>query len=184
MSIHWPSERISRAGLLEFVMATVALGVGHVALQRAGLSYLAPSTSTWLAVGLAALVACGYALFRIVRRREYPWIIAFAAFAMPFYEPSQAPYGVADRVVFAVRDLVLLAVVILFLARAVRTGDELERRVQLEGLAWSYPVVLLALISYALVEDVLPPLRGVWVASAMLASWAVAWAYTSYRYQR
>ena len=61
MSIHWPRERISSAGLLEFVMATVA---------------------------------------------------------------SQA--------------------VILLLAGAVRTGDELERGVQLEGLAWSYPVVLRA----------------------------------------
>ena len=186
MSISWPSERVSNAGLLEFALAAVTLVVGVLTLRHAGLSYLAPASSRWmqLGAGLASLICCGYALFRIIRRREYPWIIAFAAVALPFYEPSQAPYDLADRVIFGVRDLALLAMAGVFLVRAVRTEDELEHRVQLEGLAWSYPVVLLGLIGYALAEDVLPPLRGVWVASAMLGIWAVAWAYASLRYQR
>jgi hypothetical protein len=45
-------------------------------------------------------------------------------------------------------------------------------------------VVLLVLIAHALAEDVLPPLRGVWIASAMLGTWVVAWLLTSLRYQR
>ena len=185
MPIPWPSERISRAGLVEFLIAVAGLVFGVVTLRQAGLTYITSTNSKWLLpTGLAALAVCGFALFRIVKRREYPWIVAFAAVALPLYEPSQAPYGLADRVVFAIRDLALLAAAVFFLARALRATDELEHRIQLEGLAWSYSVVLVALIAYALAEDILPPLRGVWVASLMLASWALAWAYTSFRYQR
>ena len=44
--------------------------------------------------------------------------------------------------------------------------------------------MLVALIAYALAEDVLPALRGPWVASALLGSWVVAWVAASIRYQR
>jgi hypothetical protein len=66
----------------------------------------------------------------------------------------------------------------------VRTADELERRTHLEALSWSYTIVVVALICLALVDDVLPPLRGTWVASGMLATWFVAWLVASSRYQR
>ena len=186
MSIPWPSERMSRTGMAEFMVAAAALLLGVRTLQRAGLAYLAPPSAHWplFAGGFAGLIVCGFCLFRIVRRREYPWILAFAAIALPLFEPSQAPYLAGDRVVFAIRDLTLVGAVVVFLIGAVRGADELERRVHLEALSWSYAAVVVALVSEALVEDVLPPIRGPWVASAMLATWFVAWVVASVRYQR
>jgi hypothetical protein len=186
MTITWPSERMSGTGLGQFGVAAAALVLGVLSLRRWGLSYLAPMASNWtpLLVGFSALFACGFALFGIVRRREYPWIIGFAAVALPLFQPSLAPYRLTDRVVFGIRDLALIAVAVLFVARAIKSTDELERRVHLEALAWSYPVVLTALIAYAMAQDLLPPLRGPWVASAMLATWTAAWVFVSLRYQR
>jgi hypothetical protein len=149
------------------------------------LIYLAPPR-VWLPLflfGVTALGACGFALFRIVRRREYPWILAFAAIALPLFEPSRAPYAVGDRVVMAVRDLALAGATVAYVIRALLQADELERRVHLQALSWSYAVVVLALVTHALIEDVLP-LRGTWVASAMLATWFLAWLVASMRYQR
>jgi hypothetical protein len=186
MNLQWPSERISRTGLADFAVAAVGIVVGVLALRRAGLIYLAPP-SAWAPVfflGLAALGACGWTLFRIVRRREYPWILAFAAIALPLFEPSRAPYGVVDRVVLGMRDLALVGAAAVFLIRAVLQADELERRTHVEALSWSYAIVVVTLVSQALLEDVLPPLRGTWVASGMLAMWFVAWVVASIRYQR
>jgi hypothetical protein len=186
MSIPWPSERVSRTGLAESLAAALSLLVGVTALRRFGLAYPSPLSSHWgpFAVGLLALSLCGFLLYRLVKRREYPWIIAAAALALPLFQPSEAPYNSVDRAVFAVRDLALVAVVVGFVLRTMRSTDELEQRIHLRALAWSYSVVLIALIAYAMAEDLLPPLRGAWVASGMLGSWVVAWFLASARYQR
>ena len=84
----------------------------------------------------------------------------------------------------AIRDLALIATAVLFVARSIRRADELERRVHVQAVSWSYIAIVLALISYAMFEDVLPPLHATWVASALLASWMLAWAYESARYQQ
>lgn len=185
MPIAWPSERVTRAGLVEVALASVALPVGVLTLRRAGLaSWSTQAYWPLLAGGMAALVVCGLAVFRFVRRREYPWVLAFAAVALPLFEPARAPYHVADRVLLGARDLVLVGAAVLFLWRTIRGADELERRIHLEALAWSYAAVMVALVAVALVEDLLPPLRGTWVASAMLGTWVVAWLASSFRYQR
>lgn len=186
MSIPWPSERASRTGLAESLGAALSLLIGVTALRRFGLTYLSPFSTNWgpFAVGFLALSACGFLLYRLVKRREYPWIIAAAALALPLFHPSEAPYGPVDRAVFAVRDMALIAVVVVFVLRTMRSTDELEQRIHLRALAWSYSVVLIALIAYAMAEDLLPPLRGAWVASGMLGSWVVAWLLASVRYQR
>ncbi len=181
MSLQWPSDRISRRGLAAFVVAAAALPSGLWLLHRAVIP--APRAAL-LALGAAALFACGFCLYAMVRRREYPWIVAFAAIALPLFEPARAPYGVTDRVVMALRDLALVGAAVAFVVRAVRRADELERRTHLEALAWSYAIVVVALVCLALVEDVLPPIRGTWVASAMLATWFVAWVAASMRYQQ
>ena len=186
MSLQWPSDRMSRRGLADFVVAAIGLLLGVWALRRAGPTYLAPPSS-WappLLLGFAALFACGFSLFAIVRRREYPWIVAFAAIALPLFEPARAPYGVGDRMVLAIRDIALVGAAVVFLFRAVAGADELERRTHLEALSWSYTIVVVALVCQALVEDVLPPIRGTWVASGMLATWFIAWVAASMRYQR
>lgn len=84
----------------------------------------------------------------------------------------------------AVRDLTIVAATIFFVGRILRTSDELERRVHLEAFMSAFTVVFVALILYASAEDVLPALRGPWVASAMLATWALAWIRACLRYQR
>jgi hypothetical protein len=185
MILKWPSERITRTGLMEFALAAAGLIAGIFALRRAGVTYLRPGvTGTPMFVfGLAALILCAFALFRIVRRGEYPWILAFAAIALPLFEPSQAPYVFRDRVVMGVRDLALVGATVVYVIRALFRSDELERRTHLEALSWSYAVVVLALVCHALLEDVVP-LRGTWIGSAMLGSWFVAWIIASMRYQR
>jgi hypothetical protein len=186
MSIPWPSERVSGIGLAEFLGGAVSLLVGVAALRRAGLAYLSPAASNWrpLAVGSVALCLCGVLLYRLVRRREYPWIVAAAAVALPLFQPSQAPYGPADRAIFALRDLALLGLVVFFVVRTMSRADELEQRIHLRAVGLSYTAVLVALIGYTLAEDALPPLRGAWVASGMLGSWVAAWLFTCVRYQR
>ncbi len=184
MSLVWPSERVSRVGLVEFAVAATSLVAGDVVLRRMGRQYMAPGAMMTLVAGLAALVVCGVAVFRIVRRREYPWVLALAAVALPLYEPSQAPYGVGDRIAMGIRDLALVGLAVLFLTRILRRADELERRIHLEALSWSYSAVIVLLLAHAMVEDALPPIRGTWVASAMLGSWVIAWLGASARYQR
>ncbi len=184
MSIPWPSERASRAGLAEFLVAAAMLAVGVVVMRRTLLHYTSPSAMRWLFVGVAALVACGFAAYPMVRRREYPWILGLVAAGLLLYEPIPSPYAIVDRLAMAVRDIALAVAAAWFLWRTMRSADELERRIQLEALSWSYSVVVVALIAYALAEDVLPPLRGPWVASALLGSWVVAWLVASIRYQR
>ena len=177
---------MSLKGLAEFAIATIGLLFGVWILQREGLQYLAPlsSRAPFLLLGFGSLFACGFSLFAIVRRREYPWVVAFAAIALPLFEPARAPYDAFDRTVFAIRDLALVGAAVVFLIRAIRGADELERRTHVEALSWSYTIVVVMLVSSALVEDVLPPIRGTWIASGMLATWFIAWVAASMRYQR
>jgi hypothetical protein len=180
-----PSERISRIGVAEFVGAAATLVAGTLLVQRAGLFYLErPYSSYFFFPGVMALFTSGWLLFRIVRRGEYPWVFGLAAIALPLFQPSVAPYTVRFRLVVAIRDLALIGTAVLFVARSIRRADELERRVHVQAVSWSYIAIVLALVSYAMFEDVLPPLHATWVASALLASWVVAWVYESARYQR
>ena len=186
MSTPWPSERASRKGLAEFLFAAVMLTAGVVVMRQTLLDYTSPDAMRGVLTGFVALVASGFAAFHIVRRREYPWILGLAAVGLLFYEPIPGAFGgsVFWRLTTAVRDLALIGAVTYFLARTMRSTDELERRIQIEALSCSYSLVLVALIVHALAEDVLPPLRGPWVASALLGSWVVAWVAASIRYQR
>ena len=192
MPIPWPSERATIRGLAEFLVAAALLVMG-VALTRRNLppDYGSLESMRQVLAGLVAFVFSGLIAYRIVRRREYPWILGLAAVGLPFYEPIPGAFGPPGalgtlfwRLTTSARDFALVAAAAYFLARAMRAADELERRIQLEALSWSYSIVLVALIAHALAEDVLPPLRGPWVASALLGSWVLAWLVASLRYQR
>jgi uncharacterized membrane protein len=181
----WPTGRASQRGFVEFAVGALVLPAGVLMLRRAGLQYLDHAGNRPLLwTGALLLVLFGVVVFRIARRREYPWLLALAAVALPFFDPTVAPYHGAFRVLVAARDVVLVGAVVLFVAGAVRRADELERRVHLEALAWSYAAVLVLLVVQAMAADVLPPLRATWVASAMLASWVIAWLAASVRYSR
>jgi hypothetical protein len=180
----WLTERASRPGLFAFATAAVSLPAGVLVLQQAGRHYLEAGSRPRLLFGLALLALAGSAAFVIARRREYPWLLALAAVVLPFFDPTQAPYGAGFRALVAARDLVLIGASLWFVAQAVRRADELDRRIHLEALSWSYSAVLVALLVQAMAADVLPPLRATWVASLLLAGWVVAWLVTSVRYQR
>jgi hypothetical protein len=182
----WPAERASRQGLVECAVAAIAFPVGVLMLQRAGLLYLDKVASRpWFFGGVALMVVFGVAVFRIAGRRQYPWLLAIAAVALPLFNPTQAPYRSGLRtMVMAGRDAVLIAIVIAFVAQSMRRADELERKIQLEALAWSYAAGIVLLLMQAMAADMLPPLRATWVASGLLAGWVAAWIVTSVRYQR
>ncbi len=80
--------------------------------------------------------------------------------------------------------MILIGAAVVFIAQSIARADELERRIHLEALAWSYTVVLVVLLVQAMASDVLPPLRATWVASGLLGGWVAAWLATSVRYQR
>jgi hypothetical protein len=180
----WPTERASRQGLIHFAFGALLLPAGVLMLQHAGMTYLdrARSLPQFLAA-LALLVLFGLTAFRIARRREYPWLLALAAVALPFFDPTQAPYHGGFRILLGARDLVLIGATILFIGQSIRRADELDRRIHLEAVGWSYSAVLVILLIQAMAADVLPPLRATWVASGLLAGWVVAWLVTSLRYQ-
>ncbi len=181
----WPTERASRQGLVECAVAAILFPAGVLLLERAGIRYLDKAASLPLFFGgLALLVLFGVAAFRIARRREYPWLLALAAVALPLFDPTQAPYHPGVRVLAAARDLVLIGATVLFVVQSIQRADELERRIHLEALAWSYTAVLVVLLVQAMAADLLPTLRATWVASGLLAGWVAAWLVTSVRYQR
>ncbi len=181
----WPTARASRQGLVEFVVAAILFPAAVWLLREAGLRYLDKASSLPLFwTGVTLLVPFGVAVFRIARRREYPWLLALAAVALPLFDPTQAPYGAWQRVLMAARDLALIGATVWFVVRSMRLADELELRIHHEAVAWSYTAVLVLLLVQAMAADVLPPLRATWVASGLLAGWVAAWLVTSVRYQQ
>jgi hypothetical protein len=181
----WPTERASRRGLVECAAAAILLPAGVRLLEGAGLRYLdAAGSAPRIVGGLTLLVLFGVATFRIARRREYPWLLALAAVALPLFDPTEAPYHGGFRVLVGARDVVLIGATVMFVAQSIQRADELERRIHLEALAWSYTAIVVLLLMQAMAADVLPPLRATWVASGLLAGWVAAWLATSLRYQR
>lgn len=181
----WPTEHASRQGLVECAVGAIMLPAGVLLLEQAGIRYLDKASSLpRFFGGLAMLVLFGVAAFRIARRREYPWLLALAAVALPLFDPTQAPYHGGLRVLAGARDVVLIGATVVFVAQSIQRADELERRIHLEALAWSYTAVVVLLLVQAMAADVLPPLRATWVASGLLAGWVGAWLVTSVRYQR
>lgn len=183
MSIAWPSERVSGTGLALFALSALSLVAGVATLRKWGLTYHTASPTPAL-LGFGGLILSGVLLFRLVRRREYPWIVALAAVALPLFQPSVAPYLLLDRIVAAVRDLVLMGAALAFVVRSMRSTDELEQRIHLRALGWSFAATLVALFTYTMAEDVLPPLRGAWVMGCLLGTWVFAWFGLAIRYQR
>src|SRR5574342_771666 len=147
----WPTERASRQGLVECAVAAVLFPAGVLLLQQAGLRYLDKTSSLPRFMGgLALLVLFGVAAFRIARRREYPWLLALAAIALPLFDPTQAPYHGGFRVLVGARDVVLIGATVMFVAQSIQRADELERRIHLEALAWSYTAVVVLLLVQAM----------------------------------
>jgi hypothetical protein len=180
----WSTERASVVGLIEFVAGAILLPAGVLLTRQANLRYLDHPANPLFWTGVTLLVLFGAAAFGIARRREYPWLLALVAVALPLFDPTQAPYTGGFRVIVAIRDLVLIGATVIFIAQSIQRADELERKIHLEALAASYTAIVILLLIQAMAADVLPPLRATWVASGLLIGWVVAWLVTSWRYQQ
>jgi hypothetical protein len=180
----WSTERASVVGLIECAAGAILLPAGVLLTRQANLRYLDHPANPLFWTGVTLLVLFGAAAFGIARRREYPWLLALVAVALPLFDPTQAPYTGGFRVIVAVRDLVLIGATVIFITQSIQRADELERKIHLEALAASYTTVVILLLIQAMAADVLPPLRATWVASGLLMGWVVAWLVTSWRYQQ
>lgn len=175
---------MSKEGLVPAVVATVGFWLGQALLLRFGRNYLDPSFGRLGIAGALLLLLTAAATARLVRRADYPWLLFVAAFALPLYEPQNTtdrlPWVRASSVAFGVA---IVVVAVLAFVRMVRRTDELERRVNQEALAFAFAVSLVLAVGWSLLQQQLPPLRGIWVASAMIAAWLVGWNAAARRYR-
>lgn len=176
---------MSRGGLVPAVVATVGLWAGVALLVSFGQRYLDPrwSVRALFPCGLLCLVVAGVMTTRLVRRADYPWLMFVAALAIPLYQPFDKPDTLFWRTVGAVYGLLLVLAAVYAFVRMVARTDELERRINQEALAFAFVLSLVLALAYALLQDLLPPLRGLWVAAAMIAAWLVGWNLAARRYR-
>jgi MFS family permease len=168
---------MSREGLVPAVVASLSLWAGLVLVLRYGNRYLDADRELYasLLAGALVLVLAGWMVQRLVRRRDYPWLMFVAAVAIPLYEPQAKPDTLFWRLFSALYGLALVLVAVYAFVRMVRRTDELERRVNHEALSFAFAASLVIVMAWSLLQDVLPPMRGLWVASAMIAAWLVGW---------
>ena len=68
--------------------------------------------------------------------------------------------------------------------RAVRAMDELQRRVHLEGVSFSFVITVVIMLGWGLMERAgLPPIPNIWVASGMIGLWGVGNHLAAKRYR-
>lgn len=175
---------MSKAGLVPASVAAVGLWLGQALLLHFGRHYLDPTFGGYGVAGALLLVVAAAATAWLVRRADYPWLMLVAAAALPLYEPQNTtdrlPWVRMASVAFG---LALVVVAVYAFVRMVRRTDELERRVNQEALAFAFAVSLVLAVGWSLLQAVLPPLRGIWVAAAMIATWLVGWNAAVRRYR-
>jgi hypothetical protein len=176
---------MSRAGLVPALAATGGLWAGLALLLHFGRHYHEPGWALRVAafVGLVGLALAGWMVGRLVRRADYPWLMFFAATAIPLFQPQDKPDTLFWRLCGAAFGLVLVLVALYAFVRMISRTDELERRINQEALAFAFGLSLLLAMAYALLQDLLPPLSGLWVAAAMIAAWLVGWNLAAWRYR-
>ena len=184
-----------RSAELPGLAALASLGLLAWAAPRLGLVANDPVASPlYLAATLAlvALAAAVVSIVALVRRRGYHWLAAAAALALVAFDPGKYPTGVTWglghrgpgwRIFWVTYVFTLLTVAVVVVARMVRKTDELEQRVSLHGLALAFGLTLAVALAWALLEDVLPPLRAAHVVALMAAGWIGGTAIAVRRYR-
>lgn len=72
----------------------------------------------------------------------------------------------------------------LALVRYVGKIDELQRRIQLDGFAFSFGVTAILTFTYGFLENAgLPPISFIWVLPLMIFLWGIGTAIASARYR-
>ncbi len=176
---------MSREGLVPALVATVGLWAGVELLESFGRQYLDPRWSVRIlfVCGLLSLLVAGVMTTRLVRRGDYPWLMFVAALAIPLYRPHSKPDVLFWRLFGAAYGLVLVLIAVYAFVRIVARTDERERRINQEALSFAFGVSLVLAMAYALLQELLPPLQGLWVAAGMIACWLVGWNLAARRYR-
>ena len=179
------SQGMSREGMAPAIAVAVSLWLGAELVQLFGRHYLDPGWGVRAVFfsGLLCLFAACAMTTRLARRRDYPWLMFVAVIAIPLYQPQNKPDSPGWRIFGAAYGLVLVLVAVFAFVRMVARTDELERRINHEALALAFGVSLVLSMGYALLQDLLPPLQGLWVATAMIATWLVGWNWAARRYR-
>jgi hypothetical protein len=176
---------MSREGIVPAVVASLSLWAGLALALRYGNRYLDADGALLASLlgGSLLLVLAGVMIARLAGRRDYPWLMFVAAVAIPLYEPQAKPDTLFWRVFSGAYGLSLVLGAVYAFVRMVRRTDELERRVNQEALSFAFAASLVLVMAWSLLQDALPPLRGLWVASAMIAAWLVGWNAAVRRYR-
>jgi hypothetical protein len=177
---------MSRRGLVPAAIAAGGLWAGMALVLHFGRHYLDPGGAPFavLVAGAVVLVVAGLSVSLLLRWRDYPWLMFVAAAALPLYRAQNT----TDRLAWIRATSVLFALAVVVVAvhafvRMLRRTDELERRVNQEALSFAFAVILVLSVAWSLLQEVLPPLRGLWVGSAMIAAWLVGWNAAARRYR-
>ncbi len=175
---------MSREGLLPAVLAVTGLYGGLGLLVFYGRHYIPwwRFFAAYLA-GALCLVLSVWVTARLARRGDYPWLMFIATLALPLFQPQTKPDTIFWRLFGAAYGLVLVAIAVFALVRMISRTDELERRVNQEALAFAFASTVVLAIAYSLFRELLPELRGVWVAAGMIATWLVGWNVAWRRYR-
>ena len=172
------------SGAFWFVLATAGSLLAAWVGRLAGLHGARPGPILLLLVlgWLGALVAAGLATWRLIRQRGYPWLLLLAAVSLLLLRPGRVEAS-TWRLEWGFFGLAWTLFAVAFFVRLLRRSDELERRIHLEGAAIGVAIAVPAATIYALFEQVLPPLRGQWVAVALLLAWWSGWMVAAVRYR-
>jgi hypothetical protein len=88
------------------------------------------------------------------------------------------------RELIALIPVVPIAGIALAYLRVLRHLDELERRIQMQALAFSFWVTALLALTYGFLQDAgLPPLSPWWIWVVMLGLWAAGVLVQNWRYR-
>lgn len=181
-----PRRALADSGALWFAVSALGSVGGGLLTEQAGRSSNNPTVGGFTVVlltGLALIFLAGFAAWKLARAGLYSWLLPLAALNLVLLRPGRAGDVATWRLEWGVMGLAWTLAAVLVFARLLRRSDELERRLHLEGAFYGLATGLVAAVVYALFETRLPPLRGEWVAVALLLSWWGGFLVCARRYR-
>ncbi len=111
-------------------------------------------------------------------------LLAYAVAVLITVPIIQANPDAAWRVPVALIPLVPSTLALVAVLRFVRSLDEFQQRIQLEGLAFAFLDTMLITLAYGFLENVgLPRPSFIWVAPLMIVLWGFGVGIAAWRYR-
>ena len=87
------------------------------------------------------------------------------------------------RIPMALVPVIPLVLALIAVIRGIRRLDEMQRRIQLEAVAFAFCAGILGSISYGFLENVgFPPINWMWNGVGMIVLWGLALNFSRRRY--